>query len=99
MRRLALLALLLLFASTAAAATIRGTKGADTIVGTPNPDGIVTGAGNDLVQAAFGGRDTVDCGAGIDIVSADAADKVGANCEFVARRLSVDPYANADSQH
>jgi BNR repeat-like domain len=99
MRRLALLALLLLFASTATAATIHGTKGVDTIVGTPSADRIVTGAGGDFIQVAFGAIDTVDCGPGSDIVSADAADKVAANCEVVARRLSVDPYANTDSQH
>jgi BNR repeat-like domain len=99
MRRLGLLLVLLLCASTATAATIRGTKGANLIVGTPAPDRIVAGAGNDSVQVAFGGTDSVDCGAGVDIVSADAADKVAANCEVVSRRLSVDPYQNADSQH
>ena len=86
-------------ASTATAATIRGTKRGELIVGTPAPDRIVAGAGTDSVQAAFGGVDRVDCGAGVDIVSADAADRVAANCEIVSRRLSVDPYANADSQH
>ena len=99
MRRLALLVLLLLFASTATAATIHGTRGADTVVGTPSPDRVATGAGNDLVQVAFGGTDTVDCGAGSDIVSADALDRIAANCELVARRISVDAYANSDSQH
>ena len=98
-RRLALLLLLLLFASTATAATIRGTKTANLIIGTPTPDHIIAGAGNDLVQAAFGGTDSVNCGAGIDIVSADAVDKVASNCEIVSRRLSVDPYKNPDSQH
>jgi hypothetical protein len=98
-RRLAFLLLSLLFASTATAATIRGTKTANLIIGTPAPDRIVAGAGNDLVQASFGGTDSVDCGAGIDIVSADAVDKVASNCEIVSRRLSVDPYKNADSQH
>ena len=43
-----------------------------------SPDRISAGAGNDLVQVAFGGIDTVDCGTGKDIVSADAADKVAA---------------------
>ena len=99
MRRLALLLLLLLFASTATAATIRGTKTANLLIGTPAPDRIVAGAGNDSVQAAFGGTDTVNCGAGTDIVSADAVDKVASNCEIVSRRLSVDTYKNADSQH
>src|SRR5207253_2808594 len=45
------------------------------------------------------GTDSVDCGAGIDIVSADAVDKIASNCEIVSRRLSVDPYQNSDSQH
>jgi len=99
MRRLGLLLMLLLCASTATAATIHGTRAANTIIGTPGPDSIVAGAGNDSVQVAFGGVDRVDCGAGVDIVSADAADKVAANCEIVSRRLSVDPYQNADSQH
>ncbi len=99
MRRLALLLLFLLFASTATAATIRGTKAANLIVGSPTPDRISAGGGNDRVQAAFGGTDNVDCGAGLDIVSADTGDSVAANCEVVSRRLSVDPYANTDSQH
>jgi hypothetical protein len=98
-RRLALLLLLLLSASTATAATIRGTKIANLIIGTPTPDHIVAGAGNDLVQAAFGGTDSASCGAGIDIVSADAVDKIASNCELVSRRISVDQYQNTDSQH
>jgi hypothetical protein len=99
MRRLALFLLVLLCASTASAATIRGTKTANTIIGTASPDRILAGDGSDLVQAAFGGVDRVDCGAGVDIVSADLSDKVASNCEVVARRLSVDPYENPDSQH
>jgi hypothetical protein len=53
----------------------------------------------DLVPAAFGAIDRVSCGAGRDIVSADLGDRVAADCEVVSRRLSVDPYANPDSQH
>jgi hypothetical protein len=53
----------------------------------------------DLVQAAFNGPQKIACRAGVDIVSADGADRVGSDCEIVARRLSVDPYANGDSQH
>jgi hypothetical protein len=41
----------------------------------------------------------VQCGRGTDTVSADLSDKVAADCELVSRRLSVDPYANPDSQH
>jgi len=62
-------------------------------------DRITARAGNDFVQAAFGGVDRVDCGAGHDVVSADASDKVAANCEIVSRRLSVDLSTNDRSQH
>jgi len=81
LRRLLPLVLLFALASTAAAATIRGTARAD------------------FLQAAFNGKDSVACGRGADVVSADASDKVAADCEIVSRRLSVDPYANRDSQH
>jgi hypothetical protein len=56
-------------------------------------------AHDDFLQTAFGGKDTVACGRGVDVVSADAADKVASDCEVVSRRLSVDPYVNKDSQH
>ena len=71
----------LVVVSTAAAATIRGTKHAD------------------FLQAAFDGANTVVCGGGRDVVSADGADRVAGDCEVVSRRLSVDPFANGDSQH
>ena len=97
MRRLVLLLALVLVAP-AGAATIAGTVRGELLVGTAAPDTIRAGAGNDLVQAAFGGVDTVDCGAGNDLVSADAGDRIK-GCETVARRLSVDATTNADSQH
>jgi BNR repeat-like domain len=97
-RRLAIL-LALVVAAPAAAATIHGTLRGELIVGTPAPDRILAGPGNDFIQAAFGGVDSVDCGAGNDLVTADLTDKVAANCETVVRRLSVDPFANPDSQH
>jgi len=98
-RLLTTLALLLLLAATASAADVRGTARGNTIVGTPRPDVIRAGAGNDFVQVAFGGVDRVDCGPGIDVVSADTNDHIAKNCEIVARRLSLDPYRNTDSQH
>lgn len=98
MRRLIVL-LALVLAAPAAAATIKGTLHGELLVGTQLPDRILAGPGNDFVQAAFGSTDTVDCGAGSDVVSADLSDKVASNCEIVSRRLSVDPYTNADSQH
>jgi hypothetical protein len=96
-RRLAVL-LALVLVPAAAAATVKGTPRADLLVGTPAPDRLTAGGGNDAIQAAFGGTDSVDCGAGRDTVSADQADRLR-NCEVVSLRLSVDPYANADSQH
>ena len=97
MRRFAVL-LALVIAAPAAAATINGSLRGELILGTPAPDHIHARGGNDFVQAAFGGTDTVDCSGGNDVVSADAADRL-AHCEIVSRRLSVDPYSNPDSQH
>ena len=90
---------MLVLAAPAVAATIHGTAHGDTIVGTPAPDTITARAGNDFVQVAWGGTDRVDCGPGRDIVSADAADRIAANCEVVSRRLSVDTSTNPASQH
>ncbi len=97
MRRLVVL-LALILAAPAAAATIQGSLRGELILGTAAPDRIHAAAGDDFVQAAFGGADRVDCGAGTDLVTADLTDRVQ-NCETVVRRLSVDPYANPDSQH
>ena len=98
-RRLVPALVALAIAAPAAAATIHGTPHADAIVGTPAADTIFAGAGNDLIQAAFGGVDRVDCGPGRDIVSADQSDRVAANCEVVSRRLSVDTTTDPHSQH
>jgi hypothetical protein len=98
-RRLLPVLALLLVTSTAAAATIRGSARGELVAGTPSADRILAAAGNDFVQAAFGGADRVDCGAGTDVVSADAGDRVAANCEIVSRRISVDAFQNADGQH
>jgi BNR repeat-like domain/RTX calcium-binding nonapeptide repeat (4 copies) len=98
-RRLLPVVAALVLTAPAVAATIHGTAHGDSIVGTPAADTIVAGAGNDLIQAAFGGIDTVNCGAGRDIVSADATDRIAANCEVVSRRLSRDTSTNPSSQH
>lgn len=97
MRRLVVL-LALLLAAPATAATIHASRLGDLLIGTPAADHLVASARNDSVQVAFGGVDSVDCGAGVDLVSADQTDRVK-NCEIVVRRISVDPYVNADSQH
>jgi len=63
---------------------------AATIRGTPR---------GDFIQAAWGGKQTVRCGAGRDVVTADLADTVAADCEVVSRRLSVDATANPRAEH
>jgi BNR repeat-like domain len=98
-RRLLLPAVLLLLAAPAAAGTIRGTARSDVISGTQRRDAIRAGAGSDFVQVAWGGADTVRCGTGRDVVTADFADRVAADCEVVSRRLSVDLSADPSSQH
>jgi BNR repeat protein len=98
-RRLLPLLALLAMTSTAAAATVHGGKHGGLIAGTPVADRLVGGKAPDRIQAAFGGTDRVSCGGGVDIVSADLADRVAPDCEIVARRLSVDPYSNPGSQH
>jgi hypothetical protein len=54
---------------------------------------------NDLIQAVNGHRDVITCGRGRDVVTAEARDRVARSCEIVAREISKDPYANAQSQH
>jgi hypothetical protein len=56
-------------------------------------------ARNDLIQAWNGHRDTVSCGRGRDVVTADPSDRVARNCEVVSREISRDPYRNPESQH
>ena len=99
MRRLLAPALLLLFAVPAVAATVRGTAHGDLLSGTAKRDTIRAGAGNDFVQAAWGGVDTVHCGSGRDVVSADLGDRVATDCEVVDRRLSVDTSTDPTGQH
>lgn len=98
MRRL-LIALVLVFAAPAAAATVHAPRHGGLVLGTAEPDRLVGGPGNDFIQAAWGGVDRVDCGRGFNVVAADLGDKVAANCQVVARRLSVDTSTNPAGQH
>jgi hypothetical protein len=52
----------------------------------------------DRLGVANGKRDVVRCGAGRDIVVADAFDRVGRDCETVSVRISVDP-TTGPAQH
>jgi hypothetical protein len=86
-------------AGSAAAATIRAKPAGGLLRGTASADRIVGGPGPDRIAAAFGGSDRVSCGRGRDIVTADLADRVGADCETVLRRLSVDTFDDPKAQH
>ena len=44
-------------------------------------------------------RRRVSCGAGRDVVSADARDRVRTDCEVVSRRIHRDRHTNPESQH
>ena len=79
---------------------IYGGAGPDLLIGGPGPDLLVGGPGNDRIAAEYdGSRDTIRCGPGYDVVTADQLDRVAADCELVSRRLSRDPYGNPESQH
>ena len=80
--------------------TVLGTERADFLAGTASSDRIVARAGNDRIAAEYdGGVDRISCGAGRDVVTADARDRVGPDCEVVSRRIHRDRHTNAESQH
>ena len=110
MRRFLALAALAgaVLASTAGAAEKVGTPRADVIRGTARADYIDPRAGRDRVSAGRGDDrikaqdrfiDTIGCGPGWDLVTADLGDRVDRACEVVTRQLSRDQYRNAESQH
>jgi BNR repeat-like domain len=74
-------AVLLALPGPATAKTIIGTAKAERLVGTKTTD---------QIDSVGGGRDTLACKGGRDIVNADGADRVGADCEVVSRRVSMD---------
>jgi len=53
----------------------------------------------DRIDAVYGGTDRVTCGRGVDAVTADLADTVDRDCEFVSRRISADSLTSAGGQH
>ena len=86
-----LLAALALAAPAAAlAASINGTARNDRVRGTARAD---------LIDVVGGGRDTVSCGKGMDVVTADKTDSVAGDCEVVSRRISIDTLVSAGAQH
>ena len=110
MRRFLALAALAgaVLASTADAAEKLGTPRAESIRGTVRSDYIDPRAGRDRVSAGRGDDrikaqdrfvDTIGCGPGWDLVTADRGDRVDRACEVVTRQLSRDTFANPESQH
>jgi hypothetical protein len=86
-----LVVLALLAPAAAAAAVIQGTAHAERVKGTTKAD---------RIDVVFGATDRVSCGKGTDTVTADLADKIAADCEFVSRRISVDSLVAAPrAQH
>jgi hypothetical protein len=87
-------------AAGAVQATVLGTPRADFLRGTESSDRIVAQSGNDRIAAEYdGGSDRISCGAGIDVVAADARDVVESDCEVVSRRIHRDRHVNPESQH
>jgi Ca2+-binding RTX toxin-like protein len=64
---------------------IAGGAGNDQIFGNLDPDVISGGPGDDRINVVRGDHDTVRCGPGRDVVFADPADEVAADCEDVRR--------------
>lgn len=65
--------------------TLRGGPEGDSIDGNDAADVLQGEGGDDVIAARDGAPDTIDCGAGSDMVNADAADTVAADCELVDR--------------
>ena len=84
---------------TPRAETIRGTARADFIDPRAGRDRVIAGRGDDRIKAQDRFVDTIGCGPGRDLVTADLTDRVDRACEVVARQLSRDQYRNPESQH
>jgi BNR repeat-like domain len=92
-------AALLPFTAPAIAARIDGSPRADFLRGGPSADRIDGRGGSDRIKVTGGGRDSVRCGPGrFDLVNADLSDRVGSDCETVARVIARDAY-RAPAQH
>lgn len=79
---------------------LEGLAGPDLLHGGPGRDALRGGAGRDRIVAALDAApDTVRCGTGPDLVSAEAHDRVAADCEVVVRQLARDTLADPRGQH
>jgi hypothetical protein len=64
---------------------LHGDTGGDQLVPGTGRDRVWAGPGNDAISARDGSRDVIDCGAGLDRVTADRRDRLR-GCERVSRR-------------
>lgn len=64
---------------------LHGDTGNDQLVPATGRDRVWGGPGNDMISARDGSRDVIDCGAGLDRVTADRRDRLR-GCERVSRR-------------
>jgi Ca2+-binding RTX toxin-like protein len=64
---------------------LHGDAGNDQLFPGTGRDRVWGGAGNDVISARDGSRDVIDCGAGLDRVTADRRDRLR-GCERVTRR-------------
>lgn len=64
---------------------LQGQAGNDLLVGGQGHDVLSGGPGRDRIRARDGQRDHINCGPGVDSVSADKVDVVSSNCEHVSR--------------
>ncbi len=64
--------------------TLLGTAGNDALTAGTSSTVIRAGNGSDAISASNGVRDYIDCGGGLDSVTADRVDELR-NCEFVVR--------------
>jgi hypothetical protein len=79
---------------------LTGRGGRDLLVGGTGRDRLVGGPGADTLAAeADVARDSVSCGTGRDVVTAELVDRVARDCETVSRQLSRDTNRNPIAHH
>jgi hypothetical protein len=94
---------------TSRADLLQGNAGNDRLVGRSGPDLLVGGTGRDRLLGGPGAdsvaaeadvaRDSVGCGPGRDVVTAELVDRVARDCETVSRQLSRDANRNPVAHH